>query len=249
MTTTNAKPSGPVFQTDKLEVLAHQIFNGALPRLSGNCQKRRAQLAKEFTAAHLKIPGFSQPDPAKLAALDPTVRAIADSRQARVDAYLASLPEPVSLASVRQRLVASLGERAIVFNLMHAKQQIAAALVLVSALEGEAPGASLGTSGASLVSKLDKLLGADARQQCLPRGTSYPLDNLRLLSDLASALIDARAASATPKATQAPRAPAPRAQSTKPAAKASGLMTRSAFNTLSPFDRMTFAKSGGRLVE
>ena len=183
------------YSTDDLETLARAIFNGALPKLSGDGFKRRRQIAKEFAGAHLTVPGVCKADPAKVAALAPAFRAIAAARQVRVDAFLAKLVPQPTVGSVRQKLVAVLGERALKANVLRAHHQVACALVLLDALEGRdtAMDLNLTNSGQRLVTRLDATFGKAARATLLPRGPGYLTEGLALLSNLAEALADHQA--------------------------------------------------------
>lgn len=205
------------YSTDDLETLARAIFNGALPKLSGDNWKRRSQLAKEFVGAHLNVPGLCKADPAKAAALAPAFRAIAASRQGRVDAWLAGLVPKPSANSVRQKLVAVLGERALKANVLRAQHQVACALVLLDALEGRdtALDLHLADSGQRLVTRLDAAFGKAARESLLPRGPAYLTEGLALLTNLADAVADQQAGTTT-AAHPARTAPAPAAAVPKP---------------------------------
>ena len=183
------------YSTDDLETLAREIFNGALPQLPGDGTKRRAALAKEFVGAHLNVPGVAKPDAAKLAVLAPTFKAIAASRQVRVDAFLAKLVPQPTVGSVRQKLVAVLGERALKANVLRAHHQVACVLVLLDALEGRdtAIDLHLADSGQKLVARLDATFGKAARESLLPRGPGYLTEGLALLTNLADAVADHQA--------------------------------------------------------
>ena len=205
------------YSTDDLTDLARELFNGALPKLSGEGFKRRSQLAREFAAAHLSVPGVSKPDPAKLAALAPAFRAIAASRQARVDAYLAGLVPQPTVGSVRQKLVAVLGERALKANVLRAHHQVALVLTLLDSLDGRdtALDLNLSDSGQKLVTRLDVTFGKAARENLLPRGPGYLTEGLALLTNLAEALADHQAG----VVVAAPSAPTRPTAAPKPAGK------------------------------
>lgn len=200
--TANSKPSAPFIPTDKLELLARELFNGALPKLPADGMKRRNVLAKEFAAAHLLIPGVAKPDAAKLAALAPAFRVIAASRQAHVDAFLKTIAPKATVGSVRQQLVAVLGEQAVQLRLLNARHSIAAALVLLDRLDGNAD-AQLDLSHADanrFEARLDAAIPG-ARAHFYPGGkVGYVLSGLDLLAQLADALADG---SGKPSAAQA----------------------------------------------
>ena len=218
--TAKSKPTEPFIRTDDLETLARELFNGALPALPSDGMKRRAALAKEFTAAHLAIPGVSLPT-AAAAKLAPAFDAIRKTRQARADTFLASLQSPPTVAGVRAQLVAVLGERALQANLLHARHRVACALVLLDTLEGHAGSVldlNAADGGKLLVDRLDDAFGKDARQSLLPRGVNYFGESLCLLNDLAEAVADARAGN-HPTANPPTKRPAS-APATKPAGPA-----------------------------
>lgn len=204
-----SKPNSPFYHTDALEALARALFNGAMPKLSGDNWKRRRQIAKELCAAHLAIPGVCKPDPAALEQLAPAYRAIAASRQARVDVFLAGLVPKPTASSVRQQLVSVLGEQALQLRLFNARHSIAAALALLGRLEGRATPLDLGKCDAQqFAAKLDDALPG-ARQHFYPDGNvMHSLRGLDLLSELADAVAESKAGTTT-AAPPARTAPAP----------------------------------------
>lgn len=244
MTTISKPARAPFVRTSDLEALARSMFNGALPKLPADPLKRRAVLAKEFADAHLSIPGFCKPVAAKLAGLAPAFRAIASSRQVRVDEWLSALPQPLTHAAIREKLVRVMGERALGVRLLNARHAVAACLVLLDALEGRNTPLDLNASDANkLVARLDTTLGKEARQHFLPRGPHYIGDAAKLCAELADALLALEAPSAPP--TRASNSPAP-----VPAKAASkGTLTRAEFDTLSPSERMAAIKRGVKLTD
>ena len=205
------------YSTDDLEKLARELFNGSLPKLSGDNWKRRSQLAREFAAAHLTIPGISKPEAAKLAKLAPPFKAIAASRQGRVDSFLAGIAPQPTVGSVRQQLVSVLGEQALQLRLFNFRHSIAAAMILLDRLDGKAD-TQLDLRHADAVKFAARLDAAipGARQKFYPGGNAmHSLAGLALLADLAAALADSQAG-ATAAATPARTAPAPAAAEPKP---------------------------------
>ena len=204
------KPAARFYSTDALEILARELFNGALPQLPGDGVKRRLALAREFAAAHLTVPGVCKPDPAKAAALAPAIKAIASSRQARVDAFLAGLTPKPTANSVRRQLVTALGEQALQIKVFNFRHSIAAAMILLDRLDGKAD-TQLDLRHADAVkfaAKLDAALPG-ARQKFYPGGNvSHPLRGLALLAELAEAVAESKAGTPT-AATPARTGPAP----------------------------------------
>ncbi len=264
---TNSKPSASFIQTDKLEVLARQLFNGALPKLSGDGFKRRHQLAKEFTDAHLTVPGVAKPDAAKVAALTPAFKAIAASRQARVDAYIAALPQPISHKTLRDKLVLAMGEQALQVKLLNCRHTVACALVMIDALEGRDTKLDLlanhcADGGKRLLDRLDGTLGRPARESLLPLGPLQVGAMIALLDGLGDAVNDNKAgisfADTTSKPTTPPRATASTSNSfksaspggsCKPAVSAHTKKTRADFDQLSARGKMDWIKAGGKLAD
>lgn len=195
------KASAPFIKTDDIETLARELFNGALPKLPGDSVKRRNVLAREFAAAHLTIPGVCKADAGKFAALGPAFKAIAASRQARVDAFLTGIVPQPTVGSVRQKLVAVLGERALKANVLRAQHQVACVLVLLDVLEGRdtAMDLNLADSGQKLVARLDATFGKAARETMIPRGPGYFTEGLALLANLADAVADSKPVATVPK--------------------------------------------------
>lgn len=186
--------------TDDLEQMARALFNGGMAPLPKDPLKRRNALAAEFSRAHVEIPNVSKRDVEKFAALGAPFKAIADSRQARVNEWLAALPQPLTHAAIREKLVRVLGERALGVRLLHARHAVAACLVLIDALEGRNTPLDLSASDADkLVARLDAAFGKPARVSLLPRGPHYIGDAAKLCAELADAVLAERA-SATPPA-------------------------------------------------
>lgn len=264
--TTNSKPSASFIQTDKLEVLARQLFNGALPKLSGDGFKRRHQLAKEFTDAHLTVPGIAKPDAAKVAALTPAFKAIASSRQARVDAFIAALPQPISHKTLRDKLVLAMGEQALQVKLLNCRHTVACALVMIDALEGRDTKLDLlanhcADGGKRLLDRLDGTLGRPARESLMPRGPLQIGAMIALLDGLGDALNESKAGitfadttgkPSTPQSATAGTSkalkPTPTVVSCKPAV-AHTKKTRADFDQLSARGKMDFIKAGGKLAD
>lgn len=204
----------PYIPTADLEKLARELFDGALPALPRDGVKRRSVLAREFAAAHLLVPGVVMPDAKKRAALAPAFRAIADSRQARVDAFLKTITPKPTVGSVRDLLVRELGEQALQVRVLNARHSIAAALVLLDRLEGKTD-SRLDLCHADpqkFVARLDAAMPG-ARQHFYPGGdVNHSLRGLYLLAELADAVAESKAvvgivASAglhSPKAKPAP---------------------------------------------
>ena len=211
----NSKTSAPFYQTDALEALARELFAGALPQLPGDGVKRRLALAREFAGAHLSVPGVAKPDAAALAALAPAFRAIAASRQGRVDAWLAGLVPKPSANSVRQKMVAVLGEQALQLRLLNFRHSIAAAMILLDRLDGKAA-TQLDlrhADAAKFAARLDAAIPG-ARQHFYPGGNAmHSIAGLALLSDLASALAESQGGTLTAATPARPTA------ATKPAGK------------------------------
>lgn len=202
----NSTPArAPYVKTSDLETLARELFGGGMGKLPPDPLKRRAALVGEFADAHLNVPGVAKPDGAKLAALPPALRAVAAGRQARVDAFIAALQPGVTIASVQAQLVQILGAREMSRNLLRAKEQIAAALVLVSILESGSASAAqipddLIAAAQRLGGKLDAI-SPDCRAHFIPRGSTIPTvgRGIELLAQLCDAVLAERA-SATPPA-------------------------------------------------
>lgn len=264
---TNSKASAPFVPTDKLEILARELFNGALPKLPADGMKRRSALAKEFADAHLNVPGVAKRDAQKFAAIGTPLQAIAASRQARVDAFLAALPQPITERALRDKLVIALGEQALQVKLMSAHNAVACALTLLDALERKDAKLDLLTNhiadgGKAFLAKLDAAFGAGASAKILPQGPLRLGAMSELLDGLADALADSRAGmtfAATPsKPTIPPQATAstsklfktaPPAASCKPAVAAPTRKTRTDFDQLSARAKMDFIKAGGKLAD
>lgn len=250
----NSKPSAPFIPTDKLEALARELFNGAMPPLSGDGWRRRCQIAKEFAAAHLTVPGVATPDAKKLAALAPAFRAIAASRQARVDSFLAALPQPITHKALRDKLVIALGEQALQANLFNCRHTVACALVLLDQLEGRSAKLDLLTNpiadgGKQFLARLDAAFGVGVSAKLLPRGPLQIGALNTLLDGLSDALAESKAGvgfAAKPATTPVP---APRAQSARPTPKAAGPMKLRDFDKLSARAKMDFIKAGGQLAD
>ena len=254
----NSKPSAPFIPTNKLEALARELFNGALPRLSGDGWKRRCQLAKEFADAHLAVPGVAKPDAAKLAALAPAFRAIAASRQARVDSFIAAQPQPITHQALRDKLVIALGEQALHAKLFNCRHTIACALVMIDQLEGRSAKLDLLTNpiadgGKQFLARLDAAFGVGASAKLLPRGPMQ-IGALNILLDgLSDAIAESKAVAgfAAPATTATPKPSVTtlsRAAS-KPAPKAAVQMKLRDFDKLSPRAKMDFIQLGGQLAD
>lgn len=257
----NSKTSAPFIQTNDLETLARELFGGALPKLPLDGVKRRAALAREFAAAHLTVPGVAKPDGAKFAALGTPFKAIAASRQARVDAFIAALPQPVSRNALRDKLVIALGEQALQVKLLSAHNAVACALTLLDALERKDAKLDLLTNhiadgGKAFLAKLDAAFGAGASARILPSGPLRIASMFELLDGLADALAESKAgvgfATTPPRATAGTSTafkPAPPAASCKPAVAAHTKKTRADFDQLSARAKMDFIKAGGKLTD
>lgn len=234
-------------RTDDAEQIARALFGSALPRLSRVWPKRRAQLGKEFRAAHLNLPGLSSRDESAFAKLTPPIKAIANARQARVDAWLGQLPERVTLQSTREKLTKALGESALRENILHAKRQVAVALTLIAQLEGEhadVPG-DLSAGADKLAGKLE---AAGLREKVLGREGLFSVGRgLELLSALADAVCDDQlpVAKCDQLVTSERQAAAP--NKTTPAPRAE--MGIAEFNALAPAARMNFILGGGKLAD
>lgn|GEM_PF-2179882 len=242
-------------RTEALETLARELFNGALPKLPADALKRRAVLAKEFADAHLTIPGVCKPDAQKLAGLAPAFLAIADSRQRRVDAFIAALPPVVTHADIRARLVQVMGERALAVNLLHARHAVAACLVLLEKLEGrDVPLDLKGNAADKLVARLDAALGRPARESLLPRGPLHIGEAAKLAFELSAAVLESsgeRVNNCSQTAPQPARPVTTFVVSPAKAASKSGpsALTRSQFDALSPAEKMAAIKRGVKLTD
>lgn len=226
--TTPTKPSAPHVPTDALEAIARELFNGALPKLPASApNRRRALLAAEFERAHLTLPGISKRNAATFAALGAPFRAIAEARQARVDAFIAALPKPISQAELRIKLAMAIGDQALKARLHNVRHSIAAALVLIDRLDGRDTEIDFNAfAGAKLVDRLDTVFGQSARQQMLPRGPLFVGDTVRLVAALADAVIDSRDSEATTKPRQFNPARIPAASSSSLSAAELGKLIR-----------------------
>ena len=252
-----SKPSAPFVPTDKLETLARELFNGALPRLSGDGWKRRCQLAKEFAAAHLSIPVLPKPDAKEHAALAPAFKAIAASRQARVDAFLGTLAQPLTAKVLRDKLVTALGEKALALRLFNARHSVAAAMGLLDALEGRDTKLDLVTNhiadgGKQFLARLDAALGAGVSAKLLPQGPLRIGALNTLLDGLSDALAESKSgtgfAAVAPQKPASASAPVRAVPASKPTPKAAAPMKHDAFDSLSARAKMDFIKAGGQLA-
>ncbi len=204
-------------RTEDLEQLANELFGSGMAPLPRDPLRRRSVLAAEFSRAHITIPGVSRRDESKFAALGTPFRAIAASRQARVDAFIAALEPRPTVDGVRARLVKIFGERALVQNLLHARKQIAFSLMLISELEGDAQAKVPDDLSQAARLLADKLEAFGAREKHIARGQTFPTfgSGLALLSELTNAVLDNGETSGTspksvPAAPSASPKPSPR---------------------------------------